>query len=198
MSGQQPKGQRPARRRATDQRIEKAVLALIRDDGPEAVTMDTVSERSGVSRTTLYRRYRDRFDLIGRVAESVSPLSGQVLTVDGPLTAAQFERIVQALQDAFTVTVGPAFFAHLLTSDAAFISRWRERIIAPQTTAVQRMFLQGVADGILRPDIDYELIIEYMVGGIVATDTLRGSVPATWAHDTAAMLWSLIAIPVES
>ena len=46
--------QRPSR----DERITAAALDLLRTQGPAAVTVEAVAARSGVAKTTIYRRYR--------------------------------------------------------------------------------------------------------------------------------------------
>ena len=56
---------RPGRRRKTDERIAAAVMLLLRENGPDAVTMDAVTSVSGVAKTTLYRRYSDEHLVAG-------------------------------------------------------------------------------------------------------------------------------------
>ena len=41
-------------------RILDAALQLLRSGGPRAVTMQFVTEATGIAKTTLYRRHRDR------------------------------------------------------------------------------------------------------------------------------------------
>ena len=48
----------------TDELITQATLDLLRERGPSAVHVDAVAARSGVARTTIYRRYSDREALI--------------------------------------------------------------------------------------------------------------------------------------
>ena len=47
-----------------DTRLSEAVLALLRSGGPGAVTVEAVAARSGVAKTTIYRRHANRADLL--------------------------------------------------------------------------------------------------------------------------------------
>ena len=47
-------------REQTDHKIMKATLAIVISDGVGAVTIEEVARRSGVAKTTIYRRYRMR------------------------------------------------------------------------------------------------------------------------------------------
>src|SRR5688572_2939020 len=47
-----------------DQRIGSAVLDLLHEGGPAAVTVEGVAARSGVAKTSIYRRHADRGALL--------------------------------------------------------------------------------------------------------------------------------------
>ena len=46
-------------REQTDHKIMKATLAIVISDGVGAVTIEEVARRSGVAKTTIYRRYKN-------------------------------------------------------------------------------------------------------------------------------------------
>ncbi|HEX6712315.1 MAG TPA: helix-turn-helix domain-containing protein, partial [Thermoleophilaceae bacterium] len=54
---------RPARRARSDQAILEATRTLLDEHGVRRLTIEGVAERSGVAKTTIYRRYRDRDEL---------------------------------------------------------------------------------------------------------------------------------------
>ena len=49
-------------REQTDHKIMKATLAIVISDGVGAVTIEEVARRSGVAKTTIYRRYKNADD----------------------------------------------------------------------------------------------------------------------------------------
>ena len=63
---------RPSRARAAsasrlDQRMSEAVLGLLREGGPAAVTMESVAARAGIAKTSIYRRHANRGELLTAV-----------------------------------------------------------------------------------------------------------------------------------
>jgi len=64
-TSRQPAIKRPGGRTAeVRSRINQAVLDLIIEGGPDACTFSAVAERAHVERSTLYRRYPDRWELM--------------------------------------------------------------------------------------------------------------------------------------
>lgn len=183
-------GVRAAQRRRTDDRIAAAVLQLIKTSGPSAVTMEAVSALSGVAKTTLYRRYRDRYDLMAGVANQITLL---VYPAAG-LTRESFADVLRGLQEVFESRVGFAFVGNVLASEEDFIVSWREQIVKPRIDALHEFFARGIADGVLSPDVDYQLLAEFIMGGMVMCDALRGDVPDDWADDVVATIWPAIAV----
>ena len=84
-----PRG-RP-RSRTTDRRISEAAVGLLREVGPHAVTVDGVAQRSGVARTTIYRRFADRQALLEAAKKDIPTMS-----IGADLTDAA-EKITQAV-----------------------------------------------------------------------------------------------------
>ena len=61
--GEKPRPGRP-RQADLDQRLESAVLALLHDGGPSIVTVEAVANKAGVAKTSIYRRYANRGELL--------------------------------------------------------------------------------------------------------------------------------------
>jgi len=55
----------------TDARVLAAAADLLREKGPAGVTIEAVAVRSGVARTTIYRRFDSRGELIAAVTGSL-------------------------------------------------------------------------------------------------------------------------------
>ena len=54
-------------------RILDAALQLLRSPGPRAVTMQSVTEATGIAKTTLYWRHRNRRALLAAALEQLAP-----------------------------------------------------------------------------------------------------------------------------
>src|SRR5687768_4168644 len=72
---QPPRRGRP-RQADVDRRILEAAAATLRELGPSAVHIDAVASRSGVARTTIYRRYQDRAELLTATMHQVTDQGG--------------------------------------------------------------------------------------------------------------------------
>ena len=68
------RGRRERLREQTDRKIMKATLGIVISDGIGAVTIEEVARRSGVAKTTIYRRYRNADDLLQRIQPEVAGL----------------------------------------------------------------------------------------------------------------------------
>jgi TetR/AcrR family transcriptional repressor of mexJK operon len=58
--------------RSKDRAILRAASALLFSQGPQAVTMEAVADRAGISKATLYARHADRDQLLRAVIEAES------------------------------------------------------------------------------------------------------------------------------
>lgn len=152
--------------------------------------MEAVSALSGVAKTTLYRRYTDRYDLIVRIAEQFPKAR---MTIPDVVTEETFTELVMTIRDAVARDIGYASIGRMLASDEIFLATWRDRLIKPKIGALHEFFVRGVRDGTLREDVDYQLVIEFVFGGALMGDALRGGLPDDWAELAAGTLWRSIA-----
>ena len=66
------KGRGRPRREGADEEILAVTLELLREKGYRELTVDAVAERAGVAKTTVYRRWPSKGDL---VAAAIAPLA---------------------------------------------------------------------------------------------------------------------------
>jgi AcrR family transcriptional regulator len=72
-----------------DDSILTAAAALLRETGYRAFTVDTVAQRTGIAKTTIYRRWPDKASLALAVIDAAIPASHEDLRgVVGEITAA--------------------------------------------------------------------------------------------------------------
>lgn len=178
-----------ARRTATDEKIAAAVWEIVRADGVQAVTIDAVSARSGVAKTTIYRRYDDRFELLSGVLERVAPRAEDDA---GEVTQHGIAVMVRDVQDVFEERVGLTGVAQVLASEDPFMRQWREKVVVPRLSALQGYLARGAAEGTLDSKIDYDLVVEMVVGGMVIRHARHGDVPEDWAQRTVETLWPVL------
>ena len=183
-----------ARRSATDDKLAAAVIEILREIGPHGVSVEAVAARSGVAKTTIYRRYADSDALLLGVLEQVSPTT---LSSDAVPSRADLTERLRQRQEVFEERLGYAAIGRLLSADSEAVAQWRRRFLEPRFGAIAGYFRRGVAAGVLRPGVDYELIAEMVFGGMIVCDALHGDVPDDWADNVVDTLWPLIAARVE-
>lgn len=176
-------------RAATDRKIEQAVLSIMESQGPGAVTMERVSEVSGVARTTLYRRYRNRFDLLQGVAERVTPAlqSEPELSLDG------LTRVLEQVERVFVTAGVRELVGQMLGAEEEFLGLWRERFLAPRTEVLQDFLARGVEAGVLVPGADDGVVVDLVFGAALVGAMTQDAPTEERARATAAMLWNGIA-----
>jgi len=188
-SGSGP-GSEQTSRWASDDKIVAAVLAIIREEGLDAVTVEGVTARSGVAKTTIYRRYRDRYELLADVLDRLTP--SILRSRDFDLSKDGFIALVAGFRKGFEELFGIAAVGRILASGATVNRRWQSKVIFPQVEGLREFMTQGVRQGLFVTEIDYDYIVDMIVGAMLVRTALRGELPADWANRVIETLWPLI------
>ena len=173
----------------TDQLIRDAGLELLRTQGPGAVNIDAVAARSGVARTTIYRRYRSRQELMTALLDDlVDPgLPAPTLPVPEKLRWL-LERILLLLEDG----IGRGGTAAVLAdSDPAFTHALRARL-ADRLTALERSMAADVEAGHLNPRVDPDTLVGLLFGAYLGELLRYGEPRPGWAERTVELLTAAV------
>ncbi|MFE9772145.1 TetR/AcrR family transcriptional regulator [Streptomyces sp. NPDC005931] len=183
----------PGRPRSAEvsREIVQAALALLRERGPMGVTMEAVAQRSGVAKTTIYRRYRNRYELLrsslGFVEDIPEPPVGVPARARLRYLLEQFRRGVEDV-------VGLRALAAALhgDEDPEFTRAFRETILRPRLDVMLATLRTGVADGELRADVDHETVVSMLAGSYIARSVTQGTPPPDWADQVLDVIWPAI------
>jgi AcrR family transcriptional regulator len=175
-------------RKATDQKIEAAVRDIVTTLGPQAVTIDKVSEVSGVARTTLYRRYRNKYDLLQGVAEQIAP----TIPDEPEISLTGFTHVLEDFQRVFTAPGMSQLISHMMTADDEFMKTWKDQLIGPRTAVITDFLSRGAQEGILQQNANDGVITELILGALIAAALVHGQIADDWAQTLAKRLWPLI------
>ncbi|NYE38607.1 AcrR family transcriptional regulator [Nocardioides cavernae] len=183
---------RPGRPRAAsvDHRLHDTVLQLLREGGPGAVTIDGVAARSGVAKTTIYRRHSNRAELLRAVlAEAVS-------APEVPREGTVRDRICIALEQVWHQmgdVLGPGGLAELLTNgDPEFTDLFRTAL-RPHVDMLATRMQEDIDEGLLRPGLDTDGVVSLMIGAYLGELVRHGEVDPRWLDRTIELLWVLMA-----
>ena len=168
-TSESPRTRRPGRRARSEEAILDATRALLAEVGVRGLTIEGVAARSGVAKTTIYRRWRDKDELA---------LSAVWNDLAGPLQAPRDVGDTRAELKAFVVPVVTTLQQPLmnstmrgLTSEIAAnpeLSRtYREQIVEPRLEQLRGLIARGVERGDLHPDTDARLAHEMLIGPVM-------------------------------
>lgn len=165
-------GNRAALREATNAKIAKATLEVALANGPEAVTVEEVARRSGVAKTTIYRRYRNSAELL----DSIRGFTPAIIRHGEPLapTKANLRLMIEEAVRFFDQSVGVKGVGSLLSSDSTLLRVMAARVLGPVKTRAIRFFANGARQGVFREGIDVDFILDVIIGAMVVRAAMAG------------------------
>jgi AcrR family transcriptional regulator len=131
-------------RQDVDDGIADATLALLRTKGPRSVTVEAVAGRSGIAKTTIYRRHRDRRDMLSVALSRVTtpePLAVQAEAPD------RLRWLIKEAVKTVEVGIGLGGFSAMLTDEDPDFTKLFRRILAKQRAELESVIDAGKADG---------------------------------------------------
>lgn len=155
---------RVARSRAS---LLQAATELLVDGGPRAVTVDAVSERSGVAKSTMYRHFPSRTDLLISVVRHNLP-ADQFPTPEG-----DFEESLRGLLHSIATSIADPEWARilpaLLTLRATIpdLADLVEADRQDKDARLKEVLDRGVAEGLVPADIDVRTTAFLLIGPLV-------------------------------
>lgn len=183
------RGQRPKRRAATEEKIVRSVLRIARRQGFNAVTIDAVVADSGVAKTTIYRRYSDRVDML---VDTLRQVTLEIPT-EYPTTQQGFEEYLAHLQDHLENRIGIRLIGSLVSSKDEFIEEWRDRIVEEIVEGFNRYYRKGVREGSFSPDVNGGVVATMIVGSVLMRAAFNLQDRKSHARAVAEMLWPIVA-----
>ena len=166
---------RIARTRAT---VLSTAADIVVEQGTTALTVDAVVARSGVARSTIYRHWPTRDDLLVDVFEYCVP------ALETPAPELSFATAMRAflhglvghLADPKWNRMLPALMA--LKAYEPTLARVEERLEQRQASVSADLFARGEREGLFGPDLDRPRAMALLVGPLVFA-TLSGETPIT-------------------
>ncbi len=175
--------------RDVDDGIADATLSLLRTKGPRSATVQAVAAQSGIAKTTIYRRFRDRRDMLSAALSRVAhpdPLEPDTAAPD------RLRWLIAQAVKTIEVGIGYGGFAAMLTDeDPDFTAVFRE-ILAGQRAELEAVIDGGKADGSIRADVDGSALIDAVVGTHIAERARVGEVAADWENRLVGLFWPTV------
>lgn len=155
------------RRARTERVVLDTARELLAGSGFSSLTIERVAERSGVAKSTIYRRYRSRNDLALAV---LLDMLGDVSTLPyAKDTRAELARLVTRTVDLMSNSLLGRIMQGLVSEVAADVElakTYRETVVAKRVQEVTELVERGAARGELRDGLDPELVTDLLLGPI--------------------------------
>jgi AcrR family transcriptional regulator len=184
---------RPRDSRA-DEAILKATFRQLVDVGYGALSIESVAAEAGVAKTTIYRRYPSKKELV--VASLVAATPFEPPPIDLPSRQA----IKAFIRTAIHLLIDSGAFRILGSllieerREPGLLDVFRARILGPRRTLVEAMLKRGIERGEIRPDIDPLVVTEMIAGAVIGHHVILGMHgDDAWIDDLVDHVWRAIA-----
>ncbi|HEX3957462.1 MAG TPA: TetR/AcrR family transcriptional regulator [Trebonia sp.] len=137
--------------------MREAALAVLAEVGYDRLTMDAVAARAGAAKTTIYRRWRDKAEL---VVDALNGLKGVPEVPDTGALRQDLCALAQSIAGAegkfgAQMTIG---MVNALARDAALRQVFQQKFLAPRMAGFRKVFEQAVARGEMPDGHDLDLL----------------------------------------
>ncbi len=157
-------------REATDRKIVQATLQIATSRGIGAVTIEEVARRSGVAKTTIYRRYRNTGDLLRKIQIETS---GTFETDDIEPTRDGLHRLLERVASAFNGEIGLKAVGLTLSSDNDYVKGLAGQVIVPAEQRFCDFLRRGTAAGTFRHGLDAKFLFSTVLGSMLAYKAMQ-------------------------
>jgi AcrR family transcriptional regulator len=174
------------RGRAVDARILSVTLDILRKRGPAAVNIEAVAAKAGIAKTTIYRRYDDREQML-RAAIASSKTEFLI-----PTDLSTYETFTWILRDAGRMAdnmVGRGAAASILLNDHPDSNDMVRDMIKARSVMLTQFLHERVRAGDLRADLDIGLAATVLLGALLGQIIRGGELSEEWADSVLSLLW---------
>jgi AcrR family transcriptional regulator len=172
-----------------DRLILETTHRLLREEGYDRLTMNAVAREAGVARTTVYRRYKDKADLVSAAIETLRTPVKRAATGDA-------RRDLIAHLDSVRRNYGVSLAGTLLMEEPynpRLLELFRERMVTPQRRIVAETIQEGIDRGQIRPDVNVEGVLDLLLGAFFAAVFASGRPGPDWPEVIVDALWPALA-----
>jgi AcrR family transcriptional regulator len=178
---------RPRNERASEA-ISEAALRQLERLGFGQMTMESIALEAGVSRATIYRRYRDKADVVTDAiagAAAVQPASDGA--VDPRRDLVRFleafdGRFAESCLEVIGGLVGDRSAPHALEMH-------RKRVVKPRTDYALSLLEQAQQRGELAGDADLRLAMQMLAGSVFFRRVSGQQASPGWAEKAVETIW---------
>jgi AcrR family transcriptional regulator len=172
---------RPAGR-PLDESVDAAILAatwrLLLEDGYSRLSIARVAETAKVGRPAIYRRYKDKSELVAAViADKVS----RAQPIDTGSARGDLIAHLETARRRFTVQLAGTLLVEQ-RKHPELLEQFREGMLVPRRDQIAASLERGKERGEVRADLDTNLAVHALMGSFLYQSLAVGRPPAGWSE----------------
>ncbi|HXA50249.1 MAG TPA: TetR/AcrR family transcriptional regulator [Candidatus Acidoferrum sp.] len=177
----------------TERRIVQIALERLAEEGYSRMSLDDIALRAGVSKPTIYRRWKGKADLATAAIRTLQIAEPPVAT------GSPREDLVGILRNFRRSLLRPNGFALIGTVLAEeahtpeLLRFFRQRIVAPRRRMLRVVLERAAASGQLRRGVDPRTAAALLIGAFYARYLAGPRIPARFPEDVVRLVWDGIA-----
>jgi AcrR family transcriptional regulator len=145
-------------------RVHQAIIDLLVEGGVQTCTFSAVAERAGIERSTLYRRFPDRWEAI---IDAVVNVAGTDIMPDlGDTFDHDLRSVLRKLRDTLDSPLGPAVLALAIELQSGRDNDYPRAYFDRRMEQLEPMFEAAVARGELAANVDREALFSCAAGPV--------------------------------
>jgi AcrR family transcriptional regulator len=172
-------------------RILDATVKVLDEVGWSGLTVDAVSERAGVGRPAIYRRFRGKPELCVAAIDSLLP--PPVVDVGGAPEArlrGVFDGLARPSLGRYVGLVGELLGLEPVHPELA--AAWRASVFLPRREAGLAIIREARKAGALRDDADDDFVIDTITGHLLARVWRGRPFDDDWRERTWRQIWAAV------
>jgi AcrR family transcriptional regulator len=168
-----------------------SALKLIADRGIDGVSVDAISEASGVSKATIYKHWTNKEALcLEAISRLPSELPPDADSRDARTEIAKLLRhLAEARPRAPLMRIMPKILGYA-SINRKFGKAWGDRIEQPRRARLIQLIERAIAAGELRREVDVELAVHVLLGPVLYHRMMRTTMPERMPEQIAELFWN--------
>ncbi|MFZ0325549.1 MAG: TetR/AcrR family transcriptional regulator [Actinomycetes bacterium] len=150
-----------------EESIIAAVLWLVAEQGLGALTVESVAQRAGVGKATVYRRWPNKDAL---VLDALTHLNDDLPEVQGSTLRERLASLLSVMRCRPQATMSVRLIPRVVSHRDANPDLYRcffEQVVAPRRERFLVELRAAAASGEIRDDVDLELAVNALVGPVL-------------------------------
>jgi AcrR family transcriptional regulator len=159
-----------------DRAILEAVMELLAEEGYERMSMESVAQRAGVGKPTIYRRWPSKQAM---VIEALAQLDDAMVTPADGTVRERMTSLVEQLWSIAARTHGDrtSVLTHLIGEihrSPELREAVRTTFVANRQRQVMALVVEGIEAGEIAPDTDLEVAVDLVLSPLLARKLVTG------------------------